>query len=182
MHTNTEKKKLVTPRWIAVTACLLAANAAASSFSIPVPGGHFYLCDVVICTAALLLDPVSAFFVGGVGSFLGDLLFYPTPMFVSLVTHGLQAVVISLCSRHLFRNRPVLGGLIGVILGSFLMVAGYTIGRAFIYATPAYAIVKLPFEFLQAGVGAVAGMLLCYRYRLREWMQRFLSGAKRTHT
>ena len=182
MHTNTEKKKLVTPRWIAVTDCLLAANAAASSFSIPVPGGHFYLCDVVICTAALLLDPVSAFFVGGVGSFLGDLLFYPTPMFVSLVTHGLQAVVISLCSRHLFRNRPVFGGLIGVILGSFLMVAGYTIGRAFIYATPAYAIVKLPFEFLQAGVGAVAGMLLCYRYRLREWMQRFLSGAKRTHT
>ena len=79
-------------------------------------------------------------------------------------------------------NRPVFGGLIGVILGSFLMVAGYTIGRAFIYATPAYAIVKLPFEFLQAGVGAVAGMLLCYRYRLRAWLQRFLSGAKRTHT
>ena len=174
MNDMQKPKKRFTARWIAITACLLAANAAASSFSIPVPGGHFYLCDVVICTAALLLDPVAAFFVGGVGSFLGDFLFYPTPMFVSLVTHGLQAVVISLCARHLFKKRPVLGGLCGVVLGSLIMVAGYTIGRAFIYATPEYALIKLPFEFLQAGIGAVAGMLLCYRFPLRTVLQKFL--------
>ena len=174
MNDMQKPKKRFTARWIAITACLLAANAAASSFSIPVPGGHFYLCDVVICTAALLLDPVAAFFVGGVGSFLGDFLFYPTPMFVSLVTHGLQAVVISLCARHLFKKHPVLGGLCGVVLGSLIMVAGYTIGRAFIYATPEYALIKLPFEFFQAGIGAVAGMLLCYRFHLRTVLQKFL--------
>ena len=95
-------------------------------------------------------------------------------MFVSLVTHGLQAVVISLCARHLFKKHPVLGGLCGVVLGSLIMVAGYTIGRAFIYATPEYALIKLPFEFLQAGIGAVAGMLLCYRFHLRTVLQKFL--------
>ena len=85
-------------RWITITAVFLGLNIAVSSsiFSIPVPGGHLYLCDVVICTAALLLDPLAAFVVGGIGSFLGDMLFYPAPMFVSLVTHGLQAVVIAL--------------------------------------------------------------------------------------
>ena len=54
------------------------------------------LTALFLCTAALLLDPVAAFCVGGIGAFIGDLLFYPLPMFVSLVTHGLQAVVISL--------------------------------------------------------------------------------------
>ena len=84
--------------WLTVTAMLTAANVVLSMsiFSIPVPGGHLYLNDVIIDTAALLLDPLAAFVVGGVGAFLGDLLFYPAPMFVSLVTHGLQAVVISL--------------------------------------------------------------------------------------
>lgn len=74
---------------ITTTAIFMAMNIALSSFGIPVPGGHLYLCDVIICLAAILLGPLEAFAVGGIGSFLGDLLFYPLPMFVSLVTHGL---------------------------------------------------------------------------------------------
>lgn len=56
-------------RWMAVTAMLMAMNVALSSFGVPVPGGHLYLNDIVICTAGILLDPFGAFLVGGVGSF-----------------------------------------------------------------------------------------------------------------
>ncbi len=115
-----------------------------SVFSVPVPGGHLYLNDVIICFAALILDPLGAFCVGGVGAFLGDFFFYPTPMFVSLVTHGLQAVAISLCAHRMMKEKPVIASLIGVLLGAVIMVAGYSLGRAFIYATPAAAIAKLP--------------------------------------
>ena len=87
------------------TAVLTAMNIALSSFGVPVPGGHLYLNDVIICFAALLLDPLAAFCVGGIGAFIGDMIFYPAPMFVSLVTHGLQAVVISLCVRHIRARR-----------------------------------------------------------------------------
>ena len=61
---------------------LMAMNIIMSSsiLSIPVPGGHMYLNDIVIVTAAVLLDPFLAFLVGGVGAFIGDLLFYPAPM------------------------------------------------------------------------------------------------------
>ena len=52
-------------KWIAVTAMLMAMNIALSSFGMPVPGGHLYLNDIVICTAAILLDPLGAFLVGG---------------------------------------------------------------------------------------------------------------------
>ena len=94
-------------RWLCTTALLMAMNIimSMSVFSVPVPGGHLYLNDVIICFAALILDPLGAFCVGGVGAFLGDFFFYPTPMFVSLVTHGLQAVVISLCAHRMMKEK-----------------------------------------------------------------------------
>ena len=140
----------------------MAMNVALSSFGVPVPGGHLYLNDIVICLAAILFDPVAAFMVGGVGAFLGDLFFYPTPMFVSLVKHGLQAVVISVFSHYVLKKHPKFASGIGVTLGAVIMVVGYSLGRAFIYATPAAAVAKLPFQILQAAVGAVVGMILCW--------------------
>lgn len=160
------KKK--TTVWLCTTALLMALNIAMSSFGVPVPGGHLYMNDIVICTAAIILDPLGAFMVGGVGAFLGDLFFYPTPMFVSLVTHGLQAVVISLLSRHVLKKHPVLASGLGVAVGAVIMVVGYSLGRAFIYSTPEYAILKLPYQILQAVVGAVAGMLLCWKCGIKR--------------
>lgn len=151
---------------LCVTAMFMALTVATSSFSIPVPGGHLYFCDAIICTAAILLDPLLAFIVGGVGSFIGDMLFYPAPMFVSLVSHGLQALIASLCVRKLTKFKPVVAGTIGVVVGGIVSVIGYTLGRAFVYATVESAIIKLPFAFLQAGVGAVIAVVLCYGFNL----------------
>ena len=124
--------------------------------------------DVIICTASIVLDPFAAFAVGGIGAFLGDLFFYPTPMFVSLVTHGLQAVIISVFSHYIMKKRPALSAGIGVAIGAVIMVVGYSLGRAFIYSTPEYALLKLPYQVLQAVVGAVAGMLLCFKCSVRK--------------
>lgn len=167
-------KTSVSPiRWLTVTAMLMAMNVALSSFGVPVPGGHLYLNDIVICAAAILLDPLAAFLVGGVGAFLGDFFFYPTPMFVSLATHGLQAVVISLIVRKASPDHKLRGAIIGVTLGAVIMVVGYSLGRAFLYSTPEYAILKLPFQILQAAVGAVVGTLLCFKGGLLKLWDRF---------
>lgn len=174
----TEKKNIKkTTLWLCVTAVFMAMNVALSSFGVPVPGGHLYLNDIVICTAAILLDPIAAFIVGGVGAFLGDFFFYPAPMFVSLVTHGLQAVAISLISRYTFKKHPALASGIGVIVGAVIMVVGYSLGRAFIYSTPEYAIIKLPYQILQAAVGAVVAMILCWNCKLNVLFQKTLSKA-----
>lgn len=160
-----------------VTAMLMAMNIALSSFGIPVPGGHFYLNDVVICTAAILLDPLHAFVVGGIGAFLGDFFFYPTPMFVSLVTHGLQAVVISVLSHPAgLRTKTArkVRAVIAVIIGAVIMVTGYSLGRAFLYSTPQYALLKLPYQILQAAIGAAAAIILCFRFRILELFERMI--------
>ena len=103
MEIKTNEKKFST-RTLTVTAMFLAMNIIMSSsmLSVPVPGGHIYLNNAIITIASILLNPLCAFIVGGIGAFIGDLLFYPAPMFVSLVTHGIQAIVVSLCARKLF--------------------------------------------------------------------------------
>ena len=124
--------------WLTTTALLMGMNIilSMSVLSIPVPGGHLYFCDTVINTAAILLDPVAAFVVGGVGSFLGDFFFYPAPMFVSLVTHGLQAVVISLFAHRVLKDRPRLASGIGVAVGAVIMIVGST------YCAPYYFVLN----------------------------------------
>ncbi|MBQ9328067.1 MAG: ECF transporter S component [Solobacterium sp.] len=162
-------------RLLTITALFLGMVIALSSFGIPVPGGHLYLNDVVIAAAALLLDSPHAFLVGGVGAFLGDLFFYPTPMFVSLVTHGLQGIAISLVVQKLWKNHQLASGALAVTLGVLINVVGYTIGRAFLYATPETAMLKLPFQFLQAGVGALIGWLLVYKFGLKNAFEKYLN-------
>ena len=149
---------------ITVTALLMAMNIIMSTsvLSVPVPGGHMYLNDVIIVTAAVLLEPLYAFLVGGVGAFIGDMLFYPTPMFVSLAVHGLQALVISLFVHRWMKNRPVPASIVGAIVGWVITFTGYTLGRAFVYSTPAYAAAKFPFQVLQTAVGSALALLLCW--------------------
>jgi len=171
---NEKSSSKRTTLWLCITAMFMALNVAMSSFGVPVPGGHLYMNDIVICTAAIILDPFAAFMVGGVGAFLGDLLFYPTPMFVSLATHGLQAVVISVFSHYVMKKHPVIASGIGVTIGAVIMVVGYSLGRAFIYSTPEYAILKLPYQILQAVVGAVVGMLLCWKCGIHKLYKRVL--------
>ena len=151
-------------------ALFMAMNIALSSFGIPVPGGHLYLNDIVICFAALVFDPVSAFIVGGVGAFLGDLFFYPTPMFVSLVTHGLQAVAISLIVGKKDHTPRFWLVIVALSVGVAIMVTGYSLGRAFIYSTPEYAVIKLPYQFAQAIVGAVVACLLMYKSPIKKFI------------
>ena len=155
---------------LTVTAVLLGMNIIMSSsiLSVPVPGGHMYLNDVIIVMASLILDPFCAFIVGGVGAFLGDMIFYPTPMFVSLVTHGLQAVLISLLVRHVLKSKPLPSAIVASVLGLILTVTGYTLGRAYIYSTPAYAVMKFPFQILQTAVGSAIALALYFGTPIRK--------------
>ena len=166
--------KITTLR-LTTAAVFMAMTIALSSFGSPVPGGHLYLCDVAICLGAILLNPLEAFIVGGVGSFLGDMLFYPAPMFVSLATHGLQAVVISLISHKTLKNRPQLASGIGVTVGAVIMVIGYTLGKTFVYSTFEYAMIKLPYEIAQGAIGAILGMVLCWKCGIHKLFNNMIT-------
>ena len=161
-------------KWITVTGILMGMNIALCAFGVPVPGGHLYLNDVVICTAALLLDPVAAFIVGGIGAFLGDMLFYPLPMFVSLAAHGLQAALISYIVHSRFAHGKKLPTILGLISGGVVMVVIYTLGKIYVYSTFEYAMAKLPYEIAQAVLGICGAWLLCFKGRLIEYFHTYI--------
>lgn len=161
----------MTVKRMTLTAVFMALNIVLSSFGMPVPGGHLYLNDIVIAAAGLLLSPFEAFLAGGVGAFLGDLFFYPAPMFVSLVVHGLQAALISYVSHK--GDFSLKKDITAVSIGAVIMIVGYTIGRAYIYSTPEAALLKLPYQIAQAALGAVLGTLLVYKLKLRDRVSKF---------
>lgn len=164
-----EKTKKLT-----VTALLMAMNIVLSSFSVPTPVGGMYLNDIVVVTAAVLLEPFYAFMVGGVGAFIGDMLFYPAPMFVSLAVHGLQAVLISLCVRHVLKSKPVTSSIIGAFIGWIICCGGYTLGRYYIYSTPAYAIAKIPLQLIQTAATSFVALLLCWPCGIKTQYDRII--------
>ena len=173
MHQNDTSGLPHKIKWITLCGLLMAINTIFSSFSIPVPGGHIYLNDIIIVIAALSLDPLGAFLVGGVGAFLGDFFFYPLPMFVSLATHGIRSVVMSLIvGRYGRDNFPVVLG--ATVLGALIAIAGYTLGKAYVYSTWEYAMLKLPFEILQAFIGSAIGLFLWKNRKWGKTIRRFL--------
>ncbi|MDD6995825.1 MAG: ECF transporter S component [Candidatus Borkfalkiaceae bacterium] len=176
---------MVSAKKLCYVAVLTALNVVLASFSVPTPvGAHIYLTDAAIIFAGLVLDPVSAFIVGGVGAFIGDAIFYPVAMFVSLFTHGLQAVAVSLIAGGIrkfsdgqegkdgFKNkfvpawwRVVLAGVAGCVI----MAGGYALGNAYVYGGGwGVALPKILFELLQSGVGAVLAPILAYKTPLKK--------------
>ena len=158
--------------WITTCAFFMALTIALASFGIPVPGGELYLCDIAITTAAMLLDPIGAMLVGGIGTFIGDALYYPAPMYISLVVHGLQAFTISWFAHNTFKNKPIIGAIVGLVLGVVILVTGYTIGKIYVYSTLEYAILSFPFEVLQGTIGASCGLMLTYGCHLKQIFEK----------
>ena len=54
------------------------------------------------------------------------------------------------------------------------MVVGYSLGRAFIYSTPEYAVLKFPFQIMQTLVGEALALLLCWKAGIVKLYERQL--------
>lgn len=161
------KKLFFTTKWISYTA-MLTALVIATSFIPPVPMppfGNLYWCDAVIYLAAYLMDPVSAFITGGIGTFLYDVIHgNAAMMFPSLIIHGLQAAAVSVLVHYVFPKKwePLWAG-ISSAAGSIIVIAGYFVLRYYIngYALAA-AGYKAVANVIQEIVGVSIAMVLCY--------------------
>ena len=63
----------------------------------------------------------------------------------------------------------------GVFLGALIVVVGYSLGRAYIYSTPEYSLIKLPFEILQAGIGAILGAFIWKNRNMGDIIRKIIS-------
>ena len=163
----------ISVRQITFTAILTAITAALCSFHIPLGFANLYLVDIAVCMAGILLSPFFAFIAGAGGAFLGDLLFYPQAMIVTLIVRTVQVVIISVFSHYIMKKKPFISSLIGCCIGIIVMAFGYSYFSALFYSNIEYALAKLPLEALQAAVGVVVALPVCYKFRLREILEDY---------
>ena len=66
-------------------------------------------------------------------------------------------------------------GVLGAtVLGALIAIAGYTLGKVYVYSTWEYAMLKLPFEILQAFIGSAIGLFLWKNRKWGQMIRRFL--------
>ena len=96
MTTNKSRMAVFSTKWIAYTAILTALVVATGYIPpIPTPAGRIYWVDGIVLLAAYLMDPISAFICGGVGTLIYDIFKSPEMMLASLLIHGLQGAIAS---------------------------------------------------------------------------------------
>lgn len=160
---KTRSRALYSTKWIAYTAMLTSLVIATQLITpIATPAGNIYWVDGVVLIAAYLMDPVSAFIVGGIGTLIYDILYSPSMMVTSLLTHGLQGMVVSLFLHYVFPKKfECVWALVSSLLGAVVVVAGYFIHRSLFNGVP-YAVTNIPRNIIQEAIGIGIAMVICY--------------------
>lgn len=158
-----KKKAIYSTKWIAYTA-MLTALVIATGFipPIPTPAGRIYWVDGIVLISAFLMDPLSAFISGGIGTLIYDVLQSPSMMLTSLLVHGLQGAVVSILVHIVLpKKREFLWALVASLCGAAIVVGGYFIHRWVLQGLPV-AVASIPRNLIQEAIGISIAMIICY--------------------
>lgn len=129
--------------------------------------GYFNLGDGFILIFASILDPFSAFLVGGLGSALADVAggyayyFIPT-----LLIKGLEGIIVSVLMKKFGKKIQIPAYLIGAVI----MVFGYFLAKWYLKGSMAVALTGIPENVFQSAVGIVIA-LVCYPIISRSYQR-----------
>lgn len=168
------KRLIYSTKWITYTA-ILTALVVATSIIPPLPLGPYniYWCDGMIMTGAYLMDPISSFIIGGLGSALYDFgLGKVQTALPSLIIHGLQGAAVSVFLHIVFGKfkTETLWATLSGIIGGLIVICGYLLYYWAIAPLVtgnakfgwSYAAVRVPRNIIQEIIGIILSVLLCY--------------------
>lgn len=170
------KKVLYSTKWLTYTAILTALVAATGYIpAIPTPIGRMYWVDGMVLASAFLMDPLSAFIAGGVGSLIYDVFAAPHMMLPSLLIHGLQGAAVSALLRFAFpaflKEREWVKALVYSLAGAVIVIAGYFLQRT-VTSGAEYALTQIPRNVIQEGIGITVAMIICYATTFKLTLKR----------
>lgn len=141
----------LTTKQITIYALMVALTVALSlTILIPVPAtnGFVTLCETGIYTTASLFGPLGGLTVGAASGLLIDLISgYPQWAIFSLLIHGLQGLL-----SGYFAKKSTTSWLIGLVLGTVIMIIGYLLAGWFLYGWPS-GVASIPGNIIQNIVG-----------------------------
>lgn len=173
-----------------VTTSLLTAvvTVATMFFKIPIAVGYIHLGDAMVLLAAIILPRRYAFFAAGVGAGLADVLggyavWAPWTFVIKIAMVLIMTVLFRRliaarengASTHKILGVPALEWF-GYLLSILWTAAAYYVAEGFLYGNWQAPMAGVPFNLLQAAVGAVLAVLVSgslYRTQLgREFSYR----------
>lgn len=146
---------------LVLTALFTALTCVATALlHLKMPNGYANLGDTVLLLGAFLLGPTRGALAGGIGSALADLLlgyviYAPATLVIKALTAAVAWLIFRACKR-----KTVLGTVLGAIVGELVMVSGYFFYEWALYGFGGSAESLLMVNLPQAGVNAIAAILL----------------------
>jgi uncharacterized membrane protein len=149
---------------VAVMTAVTAVFTILVQVPIPATKGYFNFSDVAVFFTAFALGPFAGSIAGGLGTALADVITgFPQWAPISLLAHGLEGLVAGLIAGLASRSiqgAPRGGGrafawIAGSFAGAVVMVGLYLAGGLFL--TGGAAVLEVPFNIVQAAVGAALG-------------------------
>lgn len=127
---------------------------------VPVTTGYINIGDFGVMLSGLYFGPIIGGLAGGIGPAIADIIGFPQFAIPTLIIKGLEGFIVGLISNP---KKKVLKidyrDVISVIIGGFIMVAGY-----FLVEFPIYglgdALFELPGNLFQFGFGVIGSLIL----------------------
>jgi len=147
---------------------VLSAIVAVFTLIIRIPvaptRGYINFGDVAIFFVAFIFGPVSAFFAGGLGTAIADLVGgYAQWAPISFLVHGLQGFLVgfvyNIFTKENLHVNIFLQGFLCFLVGALVMVSGYFFA-GLLMVGPGTALLEIPGNILQNLAGVIGGMAL----------------------
>lgn len=133
VHGEAIMKQNFNTKQMTILAVMIALNVALSYIvRIPVPAtnGFVNLVEAGIFLTAILGGARNGMIVGGLSGLLLDLLAgYPQWMIFSFLIHGVEGLIVG----YFGYQKNLISQVIGLVLGSLIMIIGYLLAGAFLY-------------------------------------------------
>ncbi len=156
--------------WISLLAILTALTTIATVvlvIPIPATGGYLNFGDIMVMISGILLGPAGGFIAGGGGSMLADVsLGYVGFAPITLIVKGLEGLAVGYLSRRTSALEKIgKWDVIGVIIGSAVMLLGYLIAETLLEGFGPALVELITGNLLQVTVGSVLTLLVGPRLR-----------------
>lgn len=115
--------------------------------------GYINIGDAVILLFSTIVSPISAFFIGGIGSFLADLMLAPQYALFTFVIKGIEGAV-ACYLLHRFSKKAY-----GFLVGGLIVIIGYAITDIILSGQVYMAFPSIGFNSIQCVICIIIALI-----------------------
>ena len=147
-------------------------------------GGYVNIGDGIVLVCGFILGPVGGALAAGIGSMLADLIGYPIYAGATFVIKALMAFsawgIVKLL-RFVFRKHVWITYFIAGVVAEAVMILGYFVFEATVMSYGLGAVVSVPANMVQGGVGIAVAIVLMAFFERTNLIEKMMKREDKHH-